>query len=166
VHHTAAVLDDNRDAPARARQHQAYHQSLGWPDLAYHYLIDANGNVYEGRPVTAVGDTATDYDPTGHLLVCCEGHFDQQALPAAQYATLVEVLAWGAAEFEVDPTTIRGHRDFASTTCPGDALYATISGGTLHAAVVESLRQKTGQLEVVCGSEAASWIAAIEAGTG
>lgn len=166
VHHTAVLLEDNRDAPARARQHQAYHQSLGWPDLAYHYLIDGRGNVYEGRPVTAVGDTATDYDPTGHLLICCEGHFDEQPVSAAQYATLVRMLAWGAAEYGVDPTAIDGHRDLASTTCPGDALYAPIADRTLFADVAELLRDAPMQLEVVCGAEASARIAAIEAGTG
>ena len=166
VHHTAVLLDSNRDAPARARQHQAYHQSLGWPDLAYHYLIDAAGNVYEGRPVTAIGDTATDDDPTGHLLICCEGHFDRQQVPAAQYAALIEMLAWGAAEFDVDPAAIRGHRDLASTTCPGDALYVPISDGTLQAAVADALRQGAAALELICGSAAATRVAAIEVAAG
>lgn len=166
VHHTAVLLEDNRDAPGRVRQHQAYHQSVGWPDIAYHYLIDAHGNVYQGRPVTAVGDTATEYDPTGHLLICCEGHFDEQQVPATQYAALVEVLAWGAAEYDVDPKAIRGHRDLARTTCPGDALYATVADGTLSADVSEFLRAVPVQLEVICGGEAEARIAAIEAGTG
>ncbi len=166
VHHTAVLLDDNRNAPARARQHQAYHQSLAWPDLAYHYLIDARGNVYEGRPVTAIGDTATEYDPSGHLLICCEGHFDQQTVPAEQYATLVRMLAWGAAEYGIDPTAIRGHRDLASTTCPGDALHAKLADGTLFADVADVLRRGAVQLAVVCGGDGEARVATIEAGTG
>ena len=166
VHHTAVLLEDNRDAPARARQHQAYHQSLSWPDLAYHYLIDARGNVYEGRPVTAIGDTATEYDPTGHLLICCEGNFDEQVVPAEQYATLVRMLAWGTAAYGVDPAAIRGHRDLAATTCPGDALYEAISDGTLATDVADVLRGGAVQLEVVCGSVGDARIAAVEAGTG
>ena len=55
VHHTAAVLDSNHKIPARVRQHQRFHiDDRGWPDLAYHFIVDANGHVYEGRPVTAV----------------------------------------------------------------------------------------------------------------
>ena len=116
VHHTAVVLEDNSLAPARLRQHQQFHQSRGWPDLAYHFMIDAAGNVYEGRPIDAVGDTGTDYDPTGHLLICCEGNFDEQELPAAQYDTLVRMVAWGATEYQVDPGAVRGHRDVAATS--------------------------------------------------
>lgn len=164
VHHTAVVLEANSQAPARARQHQAYHQSLGWPDLAYHFLIDANGNVYQGRPVAAVGDTGTDYDPTGHFLVCCEGDFNAQSLPAAQLASLVRMLAWGAVAYGVDPSTLRGHRDVATTTCPGDALYAPIADGSLEASVRDLIAAGAPALEVRCDSVAFDKVAAIESG--
>lgn len=164
VHHTAVVLSANSAAPGRARQHQSYHQGLGWPDLAYHYLIDANGHVYEGRPVAAVGDTATDYDPTGHFLVCCEGDFNTQEITPAQYESLVRMLAWGAAEFGVDVAAVQGHRDVASTTCPGDNLYPLVADGTVVSDVVAQLAAGVPQLETVCGQEATDLVAAIEAG--
>ena len=44
LHHTAAVLGDNRNAPGRLRQHQRLHQDeRGWVDIAYHVGIDRNG---------------------------------------------------------------------------------------------------------------------------
>lgn len=165
VHHTAVALTTNAAAPARARQHQSYHQELGWPDLAYHYLIDANGHVYEGRPVTAVGDTATDYDPTGHFLVCCEGDFNTQQITAEQYQSLVRLLAWGSVEFGVTAASIRGHRDVASTTCPGDNLYLLIADGTIAADVAATIASGVPALDVVCGQVAADLVAAIESGS-
>ncbi len=165
VHHTAAVLSDNSLAPARARQHQNYHLSLGWPDLAYHFLVDAHGNVYEGRPVDAVGDTGTNYDPTGHFLVCCEANFNEQSVPAAQYAALAGVLAWASAAYGVDPSTIAGHRDYAATTCPGDALHPSISSGELEEAVRGRLADGGVSLWIECGESAFARVAAIEAGT-
>lgn len=161
VHHTAVLLEDNVEAPARARQHQAYHQSRGWPDLAYHFLIDAAGNVYEGRPIDAVGDTGTEYDPTGHFLVCCEGNFDEQDIPPAQYATLVQLVTWGCREFGVAPEAVRGHRDVASTSCPGNNLYSFIADGTLAGAVDPAVAYR---LESVCGDAGAERVAAIEEG--
>lgn len=164
VHHTAIVLSSNAEAPARARQHQSYHQSLGWPDLAYHYLIDANGHIYEGRPVRAVGDTGTDYDPTGHLLVCCEGNFDTQNPTAAQYDSLIRMLAWGAIEFGIEPGAIRGHREVASTTCPGDNLFAHVADGSVARDVAALTAAGVPVLEVACGKAAEESVAAIEAG--
>ncbi len=165
VHHTAVVLPANEAAPGRVRQHQGYHQGLGWPDLAYHYLIDANGNVYEGRPLDAVGDTATEYDPTGYLLVCCEGDFNKQEIGAEQVAALVDMLAWGATEFAVDPAAIRGHRDLAATTCPGDHLYRLLEDGSLIAAVSVVIDAGAPALQSLCGDEAGALVAAIEAGS-
>lgn len=165
VHHTAVALPSNTEAPGRARQHQSYHQELGWPDLAYHYLIDANGHVYEGRPVTAVGDTATDYDPTGHLLICCEGNFDQQEITARQYDALVAMLAWSVAEFDVSPEEIRGHRDLASTTCPGDNIYSRFDDGSLLGAVADRTAGPPIELELSCGSATEELVAKIETGS-
>jgi hypothetical protein len=164
VHHTADLLDSNDLAPARIRGHQQGHLSRGWPDLAYHFIVDAEGNVYQGRPLHAVGDTGTEYDPTGHFLVCCEGNFDEQPIPDAQRSRLVDMLAWAAATFAVAPATIAGHRDVAATSCPGDDLYASIADGSLVADVLALLATDEVRLETVCGGEAEALVAAIEAG--
>jgi hypothetical protein len=165
VHHTATRLDTNRHAPARARGHQRYHQDAGWPDLAYHFLVDANGNVYEGRPVSARGDTFTSYDPTGHFLVCCEGNFDEQDLPDAQFEALAVMLAWASGEFGAGTDTIAGHRDFAATSCPGDRLAVQIADGTLRTRVEEMLAAGGITMTAVCGADGRALVEAIEAGT-
>ena len=165
VHHTAAVIEDNRLAPAITRQHQADHQGLGWPDLAYHFLIDRNGHIYQGRPDTAVGDTRTSYDPTGHLLIALKGNFEEQDLTEAQLESLVAMLAWGVGEFRVLPTEITGHRDWAATACPGESLYALIESGELAAAVAQAVGDGPATLEISCGEDATQLVAAIEAGS-
>lgn len=165
VHHTAAVIEDNRLAPAITRQHQADHQGLGWPDLAYHFVIDRNGHIYQGRPDTAVGDTRTNYDPTGHLLIALKGNFEEQDLTEAQLESLVAMLAWGVGEFRVLPTEITGHRDWAATACPGESLYALIESGELAAAVAQAVGDGPATLEISCGEDATQLVAAIEAGS-
>ncbi len=164
VHHTAALLESNSQAPARIRQHQRYHLDRGWPDLAYHFIVDAAGYVYEGRPVDAVGDTGTEYDPTGHFLVCCEGNFDEQEPAPAQLTSLANVLAWAAATFAVSADTIRGHRDWAATSCPGDLLYPFVESGELAALVAGLVDAGGVTLTVECGDSARAMVAAIEQG--
>lgn len=132
--------------------------------MAYHFLIDAKGHVYEGRPVDAVGDTGTDYDPTSHFLVCCEGDFDKQQVPEEQLAALIEVLAWAADEFDVSPATISGHRDWAQTSCPGDDLYRYVESGFVEQAVVARLAEGGVSLELLCGNAGLQLVADIEAG--
>ena len=107
--------------------------SHGWPDLAYHFMVDRNGNIYEGRPIEAIGDTFTEYDPTGHLLACFEGHFDRQEPTKAQLSGMARLIAWAMQTYAVPASKVSGHRDWASTTCPGDNMYWRL-GGLVRAA--------------------------------
>lgn len=167
VHHTASVPTSDPAAPQAVRDHQRSHQvGRGWPDIAYHFVIDAAGFVYEGRPVAAVGDTGTDYDPSGHFLVACEGNFDQHDMPEPQLRSLIDLLAWGSGEHQIDPATITGHRDWAATACPGEALYAIVADGSLEEAVQNRVEAGGVQIGLRCGAEATAAVAAIEAGDG
>lgn len=165
VHHSALMLRDNRDAPQQLRDIQTLHQRIrGWPDIAYHVVIDRHGNVYRGRPSWARGDTATGYDPTGHFLVMCEGNFSEQRIPEMQVAALVDVLAWAAHRFDVSPGTIRGHRDYAATACPGTTLYALIENGSIRRWVRRRMAAGGVRLLSLCGSAGLQRVRDIESG--
>ena len=164
VHHTAAVLGSNAKAPARIRQHQNYHQDQGWPDIAYHVMIDQAGNLYEGRPMNYRGDTFTSYDPDGHFLPCLEGDYNTETPTEIQLEALARLCAWAAGQWGVDPGVIGGHRDYAQTTCPGAQLYDDISEGSLGARVAEILTDGVPGLTYLRGAAATAAVAAIEAG--
>ena len=138
IHHTAVAIDD-RPAPERLRAYQRYHLQQGWPDLAYHLLISEHGQLYEGRSFELPGDSATDYDSTGHLLVALDGDFTRASPPGPQLEALVETLVWAATTFQVDPGTIRGHCDHAATACPGERLAALLADRSLLTRVQQRL---------------------------
>ena len=165
VHHSAVLLTDNSDAPAHLRSHQASHQGRGWPDIAYHLIVDRGGNVYEGRPMWATPDTATNYDPTGHFTVMCEGNFEEQRPSRAQIDALAGVLAWASERFDIAPRTISGHQEYADTACPGDKLQSIIAGGVVRQKVKERLAAGGVELVEVCGTEGKRRVQAIEAGS-
>lgn len=165
VHHSAAVLGDNRNIIDHLRQHQHYHQDdQGWIDIAYHVGVDRNGNIFELRAPELVGDTATDYDPTGHFLVLCEGDFDQETVTEAQLDGAATAFAWAAQTFHVAADTLAGHRDFAATACPGESLYAHVMSGDLRRRIDDLLATGGVNLQRICGDEAAAVVARIEAG--
>ncbi len=166
VHHTGALIEDNTLSPGFTRRHQRYHQGdeLGWPDIAYHFLIDSHGYVYEGRRWDAVGDTRTTYDPTGHLLIAVKGNFEEQVITDVQYERLVEMLAWGSGKFDIDPLEITGHRDWAATACPGASLYPLLADGTIATDVQTLLDEGGTRLVEFCGPEATQLVADIESG--
>jgi hypothetical protein len=165
VHHSAGKLTDNRDAPARIRSIQAYHQSKGWADIAYHFIIDRHGHIYRGRASWGVGDTATNYNPRGHLLILCLGHYGQQRVPRAMRRALVRLLAWASEAHGAAPRTIRGHSYYASTACPGANLQALIGDGTLRRAVRRRIAAGGVSKRELCGAAGARRVRKIEAGT-
>jgi N-acetyl-anhydromuramyl-L-alanine amidase AmpD len=112
---------------------------LGWGDIAYHYIIGKDGLVYEARPAPFAGDTATNYDPDGHLLVVIEGNFDEENPTQAQLDALVLVVAWSAEEWDVSLDDVSGHRDHAATSCPGANLYPFIASGDLARLAAEMI---------------------------
>jgi len=165
LHHEAVVLGDNRNAPGHLRHDQRYHQDQrGWIDIAYHVGVDRNGNIYELRSTEIAGDTATDYDTTGHFLVLCEGDFDQEVVSEAQLRGAALAFAWAAENFGIATDTLAGHRDLAQTSCPGANLYAHLSSGDLKRRINDLLAAGGVNLQRFCGPDAAASVAAIEAG--
>lgn len=165
LHHEAVVLGDNRNAPGHLRQDQRYHQDKqGWVDIAYHVGIDRDGNIYELRTPQIAGDTATDYDTTGHFLVLCEGDFNQEVVSEAQLHSAALAFAWAAQTFHIASNTLAGHRDLAQTSCPGANLYAHLSSGDLKRRVDDLVAAGPVNLQHICGPDAAATVAAIEAG--
>jgi N-acetylmuramoyl-L-alanine amidase-like protein len=165
IHHTGVALEDNREAPARLRAHQVFHQTdRGWPDLAYHFAIDRNANIYEGRSPEFRGDTATSYDPTGHFLVVLEGNFDVEPTAEAQLGSLTHLLAWAAVHYSVGVDSIKSHRDYApgETSCPGDNVYALLESGELVREVEALVTKESIELIYLRGEEAVARVAEIE----
>lgn len=130
LHHEGVFFDGSTPAPAYIRAVQNWSlNNRRWGDIPYHFIIDLAGSIYEGRPLTAQGDTNTGYDPAGMALVAVLGDYNtgKQQPNAAQLAAVVAIMAQVARDYAVPPTadSIKGHRDFpgAATTCPGDNLY-------------------------------------------
>lgn len=164
LHHEAVVLGDNRNAPGRLREDQRYHQDQkGWIDIAYHVGVDRDGNIYELRSTEIAGDTATDYNTTGHFLVLCEGDFDQEAVSEAQLHGAAVAFAWAVQNFRIATDTLAGHRDLAQTSCPGANLYAHLTSGDLKRRVNDLVSAGPVDLQRFCGPDAAARVAAIEA---
>lgn len=136
IHHTAVLQKPDRTLAQKLVGLQNFSQNPGklgngkdkpaWPDVPYHYYIDCNGGIAEGRDVNFVGDTNTEYDPRGHALVVLEGNFEVEEPTPAQLATLRRTIHWLAQRFDVPPEGVNGHQDFAKTQCPGKKLEAML----------------------------------------
>lgn len=94
-----------------------------WPDVPYHYWIGYDGVIAVARDDGFVGDTNTEYDPTGHVLICVEGDFEQTEPTPAQIESVKKLALWLAVQYKIPTAQIQSHRDYSKqTTCPGKNL--------------------------------------------
>ncbi len=148
LHHSATPLTPEDDLGQKLANMQVWGENdRNWWDVPYHYILDLDGTVYEGRDHRFVGDTNTRYDPAGHFLINCYGNYSDQEPNEAQLETIANLMAWAAMEYSIEPVTIYGHRDLAGTSCPGDNLYEYVENGTLKE-MVEAV-MAVGQPEIV-----------------
>jgi hypothetical protein len=141
IHHEGTLFPREKNAPAHIKNVQKWGMSNAryWSDIPYHFLIDPDGIIYEGRNVFTPGETATSYNPSGHLLITCLGNFEEQQLTEEQWNSLILITAWGCKTFNIQVDSIAAHKDFASTSCPGENLYKLIVDKTLHQEVKQVL---------------------------
>ena len=119
IHH---IGNTDRDVSA-AEVHQ-WHKNNGWAGIGYHFLIRKDGTIERGRPMDMLG--AHCYQNNWHTVgVNIVGEFmNHQPLPA-QMSSAATLLAALCRYYGIKPSrqTIKGHREFNSTDCPGDNLY-------------------------------------------
>ena len=121
LHH---IGNTNADVSA-ATVHQ-WHLANGWAGIGYHYLIRKDGTIERGRPRDTVG--AHCYGENWHSVgVNIVGNFETNEPTAAQIDA-AERLAVLCRLYGLRPSgeTIKGHRDFNATACPGENLYAML----------------------------------------
>ena len=150
VHHTATTNAYScAQSASIVRGIEVFHvKGNGWDDIGYNFLVDACGQVFEGRwggiERNVVGAHSGGFN-TGTAGVSMIGNFERATPSQAQQDGLVKLLAWRLDVGHVDPRStvafvsegqpqvpagrtvnlpaIAGHRDTYLTACPGSAAY-------------------------------------------
>jgi hypothetical protein len=140
VHHSAGV-NTASDWSAVIRAIWDFHvNGNGWADIGYNWLVDPNGNIYQGR-----GDNIRGAHLCGKnsntMGICVLGNFTEVTPAEEAIQSLEELLAWKVCDSGVDPlgsafhppsgavvNHIIGHRDGCATSCPGDSFYPLLEG--------------------------------------
>ena len=142
LHHTGSPqpLRPEESPVAKLRGLQSWGAAeRNWWDVPYHFLLDLNGSIYEGRDYHFMGETNTTYDPGGHFLISVIGNYEQQEATQAQLASIADLMAWALKEFKLPLDRIGGHYNYADTGCPGKNLRKYLEDGTFRKMVAERL---------------------------
>ncbi|MFM7064907.1 MAG: peptidoglycan recognition protein [Actinomycetes bacterium] len=156
VHHSASGNTYTQaEVPSVLRSIQAYHMDgRGWSDIAYNFVVDKFGTVWEGRgggisrPV--VGAHAMGFN-TSSVGIMVLGDYSQPGVVpgAATNESVSKVIGWKFALHRIDPASrtsftsggstsipkgtvvdlprVVGHKDVGATGCPG-SIYGYLPG--------------------------------------
>jgi hypothetical protein len=153
VHHTVtANAYSCAQSASIVRGIETYHVlGNGWDDIGYNFLVDACGQIFEGRyggiTRNVIGAHSEGFN-TGTTGVALIGNYQSVSPTQAEVSSLVKLLAWRLDVAHVDPLStvsyvsggnpkyragtavslraISGHRDTYPTECPGNRLYALL----------------------------------------
>jgi len=156
VHHTAGTNTYTREqADNVVRGIYAFHvRGRGWCDIAYNFLVDRFGRIFEGRyggmSKPLIGGHAAGFN-TGTTGVAAMGDFTSTEPSRDMVQAFKRLLAWRLDVAHLRPTgwtrltssgggtsrygagktvtlsVITGHRDTSYTACPGARLYAKLA---------------------------------------
>jgi N-acetyl-anhydromuramyl-L-alanine amidase AmpD len=114
VHHSAIPASVKPDKIA------SYHvKRRDWPGIGYHYLIDDDGTIYQGNTVEKISYHAASMNPSS-VGICFLGNFMKEPPPPAQIQAGAHLAAWLMEKLQIDLGSVKGHRGFIQTACPGD----------------------------------------------
>lgn len=130
IHHSdflGAAIQTRAQQREAMRGIQNYHMDHnGWSDIGYDIVVfQPEGpfrisRVYEGRPMWAVPAAQLGHN-SGTIPVCVVGNFQIEGVKVRTLVRLEAIARNLVREHGI--TTVKGHRDFMSTDCPGDHLY-------------------------------------------
>jgi len=136
LHHTGIRKNTAVTLERKMLALQAFSQSAGavskthvkpvWPDVPYHFYVDAGGRIAAGRDIRFAGDTNTKYDTSGYIQVVVEGDFETETPSPAQMEALCDLLVWLLLRWNIPNTAISVHLDHAATDCPGKNFMAAL----------------------------------------
>ncbi|MFI0481491.1 peptidoglycan recognition family protein [Actinomadura sp. 9N215] len=139
VHHTASANSADRSlehAFELSRAIQKFHMDTnGWEDAGQQLTISRGGHLMEGRnrslAAIGAGNLVVGAQTLGHndhtIGIENEGTYMTAEPTGELWDALVATCAWLCDVHGLDPhAAIVGHRDYNSTACPGDVLYARL----------------------------------------
>lgn len=122
IHHSALDLSYG---PLKVQK--LHLEQKGYADVGYHYLIDSQGQVYEGRKINVRGAHTGGYN-TGTVGIVLLGNFELAAPPDLQIHSAKKLVRFLIMQYGI--THLAGHRDFQpdETVCPGAYLEQLLPG--------------------------------------
>ncbi|MCX7641073.1 MAG: peptidoglycan recognition protein family protein [Elusimicrobiales bacterium] len=155
IHNTAGNYPTSYDdAVIEIQVIQEYHQEgRGWIDIGYHFLVDPIGDIFEGRPILAVGAHVANQN-TDNVGISVMGNYHppvNNEVTESTISSIIKLVKYLKDRYKINKTYFYAHRDLAATDCPGNNVYAKMS--YLKTKIFEDKDEDAVSIEVNLGNE-------------
>lgn len=99
----------------------------GWADIGYSFMACPHDYILEGRGINKQQAAQPGGNATHYSVTLATG--PKEEIPEPQINTVRRLRKWLMDDYN-NAGTVLGHRDFISTSCPGDKAYALVKNGT------------------------------------
>ena len=114
-----SATPEGRDV--KTKEIKKWHLSNGWSDIGYHYVIELDGKVVEGRPVELVGAHCVGQNKFS-IGICYVGGMNKSmskpkdTRTEEQKESIVKLIKKLRGRY--GDLTIHGHNEYANKACP------------------------------------------------
>jgi hypothetical protein len=130
VHHTAWLLTTDAWKPTAGEVEDIREFHAGtkpadrkWADIAYHFVVDRAGRVWQARPLAYQGAHVRGHNEH-NLGIVLLGNFDVQSPTAAQLVALTGFIGFVRRLYKIPVSAVFTHGELGETHCPGKNLQA------------------------------------------
>lgn len=125
VHHSGGSVNESAkdaDVIADIEGISAGHLTRGYGDIAYHFVIDRRGTIWEARSLAYEGAHVSGQNDK-NIGIMLLGNYEEQTVSDKQKDALQGLLASLRKKFQIKQHRLFGHRDLGKSLCPGKNLY-------------------------------------------
>lgn len=124
IHHSG--VEGGSKGTGAVKAFERHHLSKGWDGIAYNWLVDETGTIFEGRGWMSRGGATKGWNSRS-MSVCYTGWGYNE--PHANVLESLQTVVGEAERWFGHGLWVETHRRKGSTTCPGDWLGNWVEGG-------------------------------------
>mgnify|MGYP003624171788 FL=1 len=114
-----SATPEGRDV--QTKEIKQWHLDRGWSDIGYHFVIQLDGSIHDGRPVELSGAHAKGHNADS-IGICYVGGVDEDGEPkdtrgTEQVSSLLDLVLDLRASYGKQ-MSVHGHNEFSEKACP------------------------------------------------
>ncbi|MEM7131432.1 MAG: N-acetylmuramoyl-L-alanine amidase [Chloroflexota bacterium] len=98
------------------------HVQFGYPGIAYHFVVDATGQIFRVAALEEVAQPDQEWSSRG-VNICMAGSFDQEPPSLLQLDAVSRLCAWLCENLSLSPDALMGLGELSESTSPGFTFY-------------------------------------------